>query len=106
MSATSGRNFHVIEDDTEKEMYLIIIVHGIGSDVNTQTQNKEDFDKAIATILKGCYLNSKYSFMTHMIDWKTTIDSSEMRIRMKKCQIQSHVNDSRDMFNTTAPDII
>ena len=87
MSATSGRNFHVVEDDTEKEMYLIIIVHGIGSDVNTQSQNKEDFDKAIATILKGCYLNSKYSFMTHMIDWKTTIDSSEMRIRMKKCQI-------------------
>jgi len=41
-----------------------------------------------------------------MVDWKTTIDSSEMRTRMKKCQIQSHVNDSRDMFNTTAPDII
>jgi len=37
MSATSGKNFHVIEDDTEKELYLIIIVHGIGSDVNTQS---------------------------------------------------------------------
>jgi hypothetical protein len=85
LSATSGRNFQVIEDDSEKEMYLIIMVHGIGSDVKTQSQNKEDFDKAISTILKGCYLNSKYSFITQMIDWKTTIDSSEMRSRMKKC---------------------
>lgn len=41
-----------------------------------------------------------------MIDWKTLVDNSEMRINMNKVKIQSEVGNERDMFNTAAPDIL
>ena len=32
--------FDIIKDDSEKEAYLILVVHGIGSNREVQTQNK------------------------------------------------------------------
>ncbi len=79
----------MVPDETEREAYLILIVHGIGSNTEVQSHNKHDFDVSMNALIKGGYINSQYTFETVVIDWKTTVDESEMRQRMKKCMVAS-----------------
>ena len=72
-------DFHLVQDDCEKEIYLILIVHGIGSPQQTQTNNKQAFDLCLDTLVKGGFIDCKYQFETVMIDWKTTVDQSDQR---------------------------
>lgn len=94
----------MVQDSTEREAYLILIVHGIGSNSDTQSKNKSDFDESMAALIKGGFVDSEFTFETVVIDWKTLVDESAIRKRMQKCKIS--VNAERDMFNVTAPDII
>lgn len=103
-SSHSQKVFQVVQDEAEREAYLILIVHGIGSNTETQTQNLSDFEKSLSELIKGGFVNSEYTFETFIIDWKTLVDESDIRKRMKKCQISA--NSEREMFNMTAPDII
>ena len=53
-------DFHLVQDDCEKEKYLILIVHGIGSTLETQTNNKQAFDSCINYLTKGGFIESDY----------------------------------------------
>lgn len=55
-------------------------------------------------LIKGGHINSEFTFETVVIDWKTMVDESDIRKRMRKCQISD--NHGREIFNMTAPDII
>jgi hypothetical protein len=55
---SGGRIFQVVPDETEREAYLILIVHGIGSNTEVQTHNKHDFDVSMNALIKGGYINS------------------------------------------------
>jgi hypothetical protein len=63
-----------------------------------------DFRKCIEDLIKGGYVNSEYTFDTQIIDWKSTVDESDIRRRMSKCNVSTKA--TREMFNLTAPDII
>ena len=56
------------------EPYLIIIVHGIGSNAETQTSNLKTFQESFKKIKKGGFYDQKYSLEMKMVDWKTDVD--------------------------------
>lgn len=76
-----------MQEHKEKEAYLIIMVHGIGSNTETQAKNRQDFINSVDKLITGGYIKADYTFEMVMIDWKSTVDSSEIRQRMKKCQV-------------------
>ena len=96
--------FDIIKDDSEKEAYLILVVHGIGSNREVQTQNKKMLDESFQTLISQGYSRSDFVFERVMIDWKTVVDQSQQREKLKKCSI-GHRAAERDLFNMTAPDI-
>ena len=99
--------FHVIPGNDEKEPYLLLIVHGIGSNTDQQTINKQDFDDCITDLVtKGYATETQFKFMTHVIDWKSMVDASEQRQKMSKANINFEVESARNMFNLTAPDVL
>lgn len=61
---------------------MILIVHGIGSNVETQSQNLHDFEQSLTDLIKGGFVNCEYAFETCVIDWKTLVDGSEIRKRL------------------------
>lgn len=83
----------------ELEPFLIIIVHGIGSNKDTQKLNLSNFEESFATIRKGGYYKQMYNLQMKMVDWKTAVDESSIRKDLNRCQIQSGAQDARDMFN-------
>ena len=85
---------------------MILIVHGIGCERTVQQRNLTDFTDNIKFLIRGGYLSCDYAFETAMIDWKTTVDNSDLRQRSQKCHISTQVGTSRELFNSTAPDII
>ena len=78
----------MVQDEKERESYLILIVHGIGSNAETQQRNKAEFEQQMRDLIKGGYVKSDYTFEVHVVDWKTLVDSSDMRQRMTKVQTQ------------------
>ena len=70
-------------------MYLLLCVHGIGSDAETQKKNMADFHKAFSKIDQGGYYKKSYDIHIQMIDWKTLVDTSKLRKTFGKCQINS-----------------
>jgi hypothetical protein len=36
-------------------------------------------------LIKGGHINSEFTFETVVIDWKTMVDGSDIRKRMRKC---------------------
>ena len=65
-----------MKDDNEKEAYLILVVHGIGSNKEVQQSNKEMLDKSFESLISGGYIKSDFVFERVMIDWKTMVDES------------------------------
>ena len=67
-------NFNIVKDDNEKEAYLILIVHGIGSNKDVQHENKKMLDQSFQTLISQGYSKSDFVFERVMIDWKTVVD--------------------------------
>lgn len=42
-----------VKDDSEKEVYLFMLVHGIGSDLDTQKAREAEFHAGVKKIIKG-----------------------------------------------------
>ena len=93
-----------VPGDEEKETYLILIVHGIGSDIATQIKNASDLEASFKKIIHGNHYKTKYKFAMTIIDWRSICDSSKMRDRLARCRIKSQVNDERAAFDATVPD--
>lgn len=87
-------------------MYLLLCVHGIGSNTDTQKINMKDFHKCFKKIDKGGYYKKVYDLKIHMIDWKTLVDKSKLRSNIAKCHIHSQINEQRTVFNLCAPDVL
>ena len=102
----SDASFENINDEDEREPYLILVVHGIGSNNETQKLNKLNLDDCIKEVVKQGLVTPIYKYESVMVDWKSMTDQSESRQRSRKCYISSSVNDKRESFNLVAPDII
>ena len=85
---------------------MILMVHGIGSDVGTQKTNQKDFLSGINKVIKGGYFECDYKIVTHLVDWKTLIDESYIKARLKKIYTPSHVGYARELFDATVPDCL
>ena len=82
------------------------MVHGIGTYLDIQIKNEKDFQTGLNKVIKGGYFESKYKIVTHIVDWKTTIENSFIRERMEKIHTPSHVANVREVFDQTVPDAL
>ena len=62
--------------EEEKEVYLLLVVHGIGANLEQQRLNETGLHECMAKITQGGHLECKYHIVTHVVDWKTEIEKS------------------------------
>ena len=63
----SDAGFENIEDEYEQEPYLILIVHGIGSNSETQKLNKYHFDSCVKSLLKTGLIDASFEIVVRPI---------------------------------------
>ena len=101
----SDFNMQEIKGEEEKEVYLIMIVHGIGSNLEHQRVREHELHAGIKKVTQGGYFNSEYQVVTHVVDWKTEVEKSfRFGQRIKRVTIPSHWKNAKDMFDYTVPD--
>ena len=49
----SNFSMQEVKGDDEKEVYLVLLVHGIGSDLETQKTRETEFHAGVKKIVKG-----------------------------------------------------
>ena len=80
-----------VKGDEEKEVYLILMVHGIGSNLESQKNSEQQLHNGIKKITRGGYFDCEYQIVTHVVDWKTEVEKSfRFGSRLKKVTIPSH----------------
>lgn len=47
-------------DEESKEIYLLLLVHGIGSNLESQMFREQELHKGIKKVIKGGYFDSDY----------------------------------------------
>lgn len=62
--------------EEEKEVYLILVVHGIGANLEAQKNNESGLHEGMQKVTQGGHLESKYHIVTHVVDWKTEVEKS------------------------------
>ena len=76
-------------------MYLLLMVHGIGSNLETQVLQEKrlhtSFKKVTqSTQNKDSYFDSAYQIVTHVVDWKSEVEASgRFGQRLKRVTIPS-----------------
>ena len=79
-------------DDIEKEVHLILMVHGIGSNYESQKIREKEMHASFKKIDNKGYFQSDYRIVTHIVNWKQELEkSSSFGKRLKKVTIPSHV---------------
>lgn len=53
-------NIQDIKGDEEKEVYLMLMVHGIGSNLESQKTREQELHTGIGKVLQGGYFDSEY----------------------------------------------
>lgn len=100
-------NFSVqeVKDESEKEVYLVMLVHGIGSDIDTQKTRETEFHAGVKKIIKGGHFDNQFQIVSHIIDWKKELqDSFRFGNRLKRVSIPSHWQSAKEVFDATIPD--
>ena len=94
-------------DDT-REIYLILIVHGIGNVKQYQDENAEQFTSSINFVQSNHFPESRYKCEVRMIDWNSILKTEQTLEKVKRVTI-SQMGDSdsyRNMINQTGLDIL
>ena len=100
-------DFSVVDAEEEKEIYLLLVVHGIGSDIGTQVKNKKGLEIGIDKIIKeNKHFASDYNFVVEIINWKEVIEKSNMTEKLDRCRIKTQTRETREVFDYTIPDAI
>ena len=88
-------------------MYLILIIHGIGANLETQRGYDKSMNDNFKKIIEGGYHDSKYDIITHVVDWKTEIEKSgRFGRRLKRVTIPSDWTGPKKWFDNTVPDCL
>ena len=93
--------------EEEKEVYLILVVHGIGANLEAQKNNESGLHEGMQKVTQGGHLESKYHIVTHVVDWKTEVEKSfRFGHRLKQCAVPSKWMEAREAFDNTVPDCL
>lgn len=104
---THNFDFSVVDAEEEKEIYLLLVVHGIGSDVGTQKKNKKGLEIGIDKVIReNKHFTSDYSLVVEIINWKEVIEKSNMTEKLERCRIKAQTKEAREVFDYTVPDAI
>ena len=104
---SSNFNMQEIKGDEEKEIYLLLLVHGIGANIDSQKEREKEIHASLDKITKGGYFDCEYQIVTHCIDWKTEIDkSNRFGRRLKRTAVPSKWEGAREAFDYTVPDCL
>jgi len=80
-----------VKGKEEKEVYLVLLVHGIGSNIDSQKIRETEFHAGIKKVIGGGHFVSQYQIVTHVVDWKTEVEKSfRFGSRLKRVTIPSH----------------
>ena len=98
-------NMQEIQGDEEKEVYLLLIVHGIGANLESQKVREAELHAGMKKILEGGYFDCDYKIVTHVVDWKTEVEKSHrFGNRLKRVTIPSQWQSAKEMYDYTVPD--
>ena len=99
--------FNSQENDL-KEIYLLIIVHGIGSKRESQEEQQAQLRASLQELIHDDeYYKSKYQYCVAFVDWKSCVVNLASLKRLNKCKVYSRdTRVERDTFHDVFNDAL
>ncbi len=73
--------------NNQREQYLILLVHGIGTKEEYQAQNVKEFNESIQKVCRRNFKNSDYEFVIKMVDWKSILNNKQTKEKVDRVTV-------------------
>lgn len=92
--------------ENPREIYLLLLVHGIGTQEEWQLQHIKDFNHCLVKVQELYFKNSPYEFVIKMVNWKSLLNNEETKAKVDRVTIKEGSQSARELFNETVVDIL
>ncbi|TNV82016.1 hypothetical protein FGO68_gene6477 [Halteria grandinella] len=100
-------SFDIVEDN--REQYLLLIVHGIGTVQEWQEQNRAHLRDSILKVQSKYFHRSNFEFVIRMVDWNSLLKTEETQTKVHRVTVKDvngQTDSYRHIFNETVVDIL